>query len=665
MVSEARIPPQGKRSGVHLVAGDNVNWALNDDLRLTRQSIESSVDLMELDSCDVIHALWWEALLRIPPEKLVGKKVICHLANQPFHTFTHPIFHRLLPLGVHWVTQSTQAHDEMDSVGIPNTYIPYSVDIELFHPVHPDDDALVEIRQRWNIPPDRYLIGSFQRDTLGRDLNTLKAQKGPDVFAEVVNMLHQRGHNLHVILAGPRRHWLRRRLDELGVPYTYIGQSVEGLDDTHINNLNQTELARLYSLIDLYLVASRWEGGPRATLEAAACRCKVVSTHVGLAEDILESACIVDSLVQAAEVINQDIESNHLHDSIDVHFQRVSTTHIPAANESKFAILYSEVTQAPPITTSQVQLLYGIRSSQPPFVLRGVRRAARVLGLHTESRVRIEAPEGDSSSEALFLDLLQRRLREQSIKTVESEGQRFDARLVSVSHSVDSGDSSFRQASPPIGESASQSATTITILPSAQRWQELLAAGKSVPNPVICPDTIDPVVYYRRQNSVISAGEKVQILLAQLPGDSPSQLYVDLPWLNNNLDWSRFECTLIGPSSSSLKNIRTVAWSSEDAFAALLRQHHLLIQLHNHDRGPYPLLAALSSGLPVLYHQDDRSAQACVGFAGLPFQEMDDLSTRLDRLIEYHQQFSQVIVVRRLEEVSNAYATFFRLVQGA
>jgi hypothetical protein len=86
--------------------------------------------------------------------------------------------------------------------------------------------------------------------------------------------------------------------------------------------------------------------------------------------------------------------------------------------------------------------------------------------------------------------------------------------------------------------------------------------------------------------------------------------------------------------------------------------------MHSHDEGTHPLLAALSSGLPILYYQGDRSAQACVGFAGLPFQSMDDLSSQLEQLINYHQHLTHVIATRGIEEVSNAYAAFFRLVRG-
>jgi hypothetical protein len=264
--------------------------------------------------------------------------------------------------------------------------------------------------------------------------------------------------------------------------------------------------------------------------------------------------------------------------------------------------------------------------------------------------------EGDSS-EGVFLNLLIQTLERRSIRITDSNHQRVDAHFISSPAST----STPRYVRP--AENSSDD-TSITLFPSAQSWQERIARGNPVSNPVICPDTADPLVYNQQGRLPLSSGEKVRIVLAQLRGDSPSRLYVDLPWLEQNLDWSRFTCTAVGMPSPSLEHVHTAAWEGVESFASVLKQHHVLIQMHSHDEGAHPLLAALSSGLPVLYHQGDHSARTCVGFAGLPFHNMDDLPSQLDRLCEYHQHFTHVIATREVAEVSNAYAAFFRLVRG-
>jgi glycosyltransferase involved in cell wall biosynthesis len=86
-----------------------------------------------------------------------------------------------------------------------------------------------------------------------------------------------------VLLAGWRRNYLINKLNEANIPYTY-----RELTD-------QQTLNELYSLADFYIIASRCEGGPQALLESPACGTPVVSTDVGMAQEILPSSCIINA----------------------------------------------------------------------------------------------------------------------------------------------------------------------------------------------------------------------------------------------------------------------------------------------------------------------------------------------------------------------------------
>ena len=55
---------------------------------------------------------------------------------------------------------------------------------------------------------------------------------------------------------------------------------------------NYKTLNELYNILDLYIVASRVEGGPQSILEAAATKTPLISTNVGIAEKILDSSSI-------------------------------------------------------------------------------------------------------------------------------------------------------------------------------------------------------------------------------------------------------------------------------------------------------------------------------------------------------------------------------------
>ena len=47
------------------------------------------------------------------------------------------------------------------------------------------------------------------------------------------------------------------------------------------------QIYKYYNLLDLYLITSREEGGPKALLESMACKIPIISTPVGQCIDIL------------------------------------------------------------------------------------------------------------------------------------------------------------------------------------------------------------------------------------------------------------------------------------------------------------------------------------------------------------------------------------------
>ena len=63
-------------------------------------------------------------------------------------------------------------------------------------------------------------------------------------------------------------------------------------NDGEMVDLN--ELNELYNILDLYIVSSRYEGGPRSIIECGLTKTPIISTDVGIAPDILHEKSIFD-----------------------------------------------------------------------------------------------------------------------------------------------------------------------------------------------------------------------------------------------------------------------------------------------------------------------------------------------------------------------------------
>lgn len=178
--------------------------------------------------------------------------------------------------------------------------IPLGVDTARFHP--PTQEERKNRRRELGIHEDVVCIGSFHKDGVGSgDGNEPKPEKGPDIFLKVIEKLRSH-YPLFVLLSAPARGYVKKGLDSLSVPYKHVVAA-----DFH-------QVPALYHAADLYLLASREEGGPQSVLESLASGVPFVGTRVGLAPDIVqngENGSLVDvedidGLVEAASNVIGD-----------------------------------------------------------------------------------------------------------------------------------------------------------------------------------------------------------------------------------------------------------------------------------------------------------------------------------------------------------------------
>jgi glycosyltransferase involved in cell wall biosynthesis len=152
--------------------------------------------------------------------------------------------------------------------------IPIGIDLRHFAPPRPD--ARRAARRAAGVPESAFVVGSFQKDGVGwgEGLEP-KLIKGPDVLLDALERFRAQEPGLFVLLTAPARGYVKSGLERLGIPYH------------HATAPDRAGLARLYQVLDAYLVPSRDEGGPKAVLESMASGVPVVSTRVGQAADLI------------------------------------------------------------------------------------------------------------------------------------------------------------------------------------------------------------------------------------------------------------------------------------------------------------------------------------------------------------------------------------------
>jgi len=216
----------------------------------------------------------------VSKKNLANKKVVCtihHLENDDFEGDKREEFlERDEYVDIYHVI-SKKTKDELEQyTKKPIAYIPFWSNNKIFYEIKNKK----KLREQLNISENAYVIGSFQRDTEGKDLKSPKLVKGPDRLLEIFEHYNKTKNELLIVLSGKRRQYIINELVKRNINYKYF----EMVD---FQKLNQ-----LYNCLDLYIVASRIEGGPQAIVECAITKTPLISTDVGIASEILSKKSI-------------------------------------------------------------------------------------------------------------------------------------------------------------------------------------------------------------------------------------------------------------------------------------------------------------------------------------------------------------------------------------
>jgi glycosyltransferase involved in cell wall biosynthesis len=250
--------------------------------RFVQEWNEDNADVSVKDphEADVIWLLASWCWKHLPLQLLVSKKVITtvhHIVPEKFTSASLQDFllRDRITTVYHVYNDVTKAFVQ-NLTRKPVKVLNYWANQKIWRPTSPKN----ELRRKYGLDEDSYVVGSFQRDTEGHDLVTPKLEKGPDLLANYLEKLNSERRDLHVVLAGWRRQYVANRLTEAGVRYSYF----ERPDQSTINELYQT--------LDLYPVTARCEGGPQAIIECGLLNIPVVSRDIGIAKQVLPADSI-------------------------------------------------------------------------------------------------------------------------------------------------------------------------------------------------------------------------------------------------------------------------------------------------------------------------------------------------------------------------------------
>ena len=273
----------------------NESWIV-DRVRKEWYANNQNISTKYIRNADIVWIISPWLWNKIPKKHLKKKKVLCSHYHFDFENFDEKDFYELDQYVDEYHVISKKTEKQLKQLTDKKiTSIPFWINQKLFFEITEKD----ELRKELGFKNNDYLIGSFQRDSEGDDLDSPKLIKGPDIFYDLVSKEYETNKKIKVILAGKRRNFLINKLSENNIPFEYF----EMVDTQKLN--------KLYNILDLYIVSSRIEGGPQAILECAITKTPILSTDVGVASEVLHA----DSIYSKNQFSDAKVKTNYAYRS--------------------------------------------------------------------------------------------------------------------------------------------------------------------------------------------------------------------------------------------------------------------------------------------------------------------------------------------------------------
>ncbi len=130
-------------------------------------------------------------------------------------------------------------------------------------------------------------------------------------------------------------------------------------------------------------------------------------------------------------------------------------------------------------------------------------------------------------------------------------------------------------------------------------------------------------------------------------------------YLDENLNFGKYDMTFVGNSPVVFKNIRWIRPVPPEKVAEILKQHDIFITAARNDPCSNSLIEALSCGLPAVALNDGGSPEL-VQKGGELFNGKDDIIDKIEKIsINYHYYQSQIPTFS-MESIAQSYCEFAR-----
>ncbi len=128
-------------------------------------------------------------------------------------------------------------------------------------------------------------------------------------------------------------------------------------------------------------------------------------------------------------------------------------------------------------------------------------------------------------------------------------------------------------------------------------------------------------------------------------------------WMDENLDFDKYDMVFIGNSPYAYKNIQIIQPISSDELGIELKNSHIFITASENDPCSNSLIEAMHCGLPALVLNDGGHPEI-VGKSGRVFNYADEIPNLIEDIVKNYKEYASSIRLPEIDEVGFEYKSF-------
>jgi len=189
----------------------------------------------------------------------------------------------------------------------------------------------------------------------------------------------------------------------------------------------------------------------------------------------------------------------------------------------------------------------------------------------------------------------------------------------------------------------------------SQRQNHCLGLPQNLPETVIS-NAPEPSIFNRQGRAEFSTERKIRLIAASW-SRNPNKGFSTYQWLDEHLDFEKFEMVFVGNSPIEFKNIRHIPALSSEELAKQLKKSDIFIFASSIEACSNSLLEALHCGLPAVAASGSSNPEL-VAQGGEIFTQPEEMPQLLEKIVQNHSTYQSNIDNPSIEKIGKKYYEF-------